>query len=112
MSTAFDVDIIASNPIEDGLVEFRRVLKAGYEGMGIHEFPGSQESVMRFEASSGTNFLHTVITNQLTQHRGEGFGNQAIIVFAKSTCSGKTTVENRSRKPARRSTPVRIRGSL
>jgi hypothetical protein len=63
MSTAFDVDIIASYPIEDGLDEFRRVLKMGYEGMGIYEFSGSQESVMRFEASSGTIFLHTVITN-------------------------------------------------
>ncbi len=66
MSTAFDVDIIASNPIEDGLDEFRRVFKAGHEGMGIHEFSSSQESVLRFEASSGPNFLHTVITNQLT----------------------------------------------
>jgi hypothetical protein len=53
MAVSVDADVIMKNPVGDDLDDFRRVLKASCEDLGIRDWTKLQERAATLEASPG-----------------------------------------------------------
>jgi hypothetical protein len=76
MSAFSDADIIAQNPIGNGLDSFRQAFTSSYEDVDF-DFPNSVEDVKPFTTSSGNNPPPDSALVQLTLCRREESSNQA-----------------------------------